>query len=491
MKTLLKILLGIIVVVILCVAVVAVATPWMDRWGAKDAEIAAVLPGDELLPNAASVVNRAVEIQASPNQIYPWLVQMGAGRGGLYSYSWLETNLLRCPLVNADRIHLEWQDLKVGDKVEMCPGQAMPPPYTVARLDPNKAVVMGHLDKGEWTDLWQFVIIPQSDGSSRLVLRTSTNIVGAFWTIIHPGIFIMERGMLLGIKQRAEGLALSEMLAGTPTIAATQTSEPPTSTLTPGEEATTTPEVFNPAPVEAVISDKARTDLSIRIPVDIASITVAVLQLQQWPDSCLGLAPEPLKECTKDPVDGYRLVLNAAGHPYEYRATQDGETITFGGPTMLGAPEGCAPQGTSSIYSPEDGYCFAYPVRFHRTDDRGPVAIYGPAYGPGPEPLYAALNIEVSRLADGQTLDSILDAFLQSLGPVPMPQTRQEITVSGEKAVMLEVVPGMLGSRDVFVVHGNLVFHFTFWPAPSAASQTAADVEDLYQTVFETFKFLP
>ncbi|MCO6451106.1 MAG: hypothetical protein J5I90_10005 [Caldilineales bacterium] len=179
----------------------------INRWGATEAEVSAVLPGDELVPHPASIVTRAISIQAAPEHIFPWLLQMGANKGGLYSYDWLETNLLRCRLVNADRIHPEWQDLKVGDKVEMCPDQAMPPPYTVSMINPNEALIMGHQENGEWVNQWQFVLLPQADGNTRLVLRTRTNSVGGFWDIIHPGVFIMERGMLLGVKERAESLA--------------------------------------------------------------------------------------------------------------------------------------------------------------------------------------------------------------------------------------------------------------------------------------------
>jgi hypothetical protein len=191
-----------------CIAAVPVSltllTPWMDRWGATNEELSAALPGDELVPEPVSFVNRAVTIHASPEEIFPWIVQLGAGKGGFYSYTWLETYLLRCPLVNADRIHPEWQDLKVGDEVKMCPEEPAPPPYIVAQIIPNQAVILGHQDNGEWVDLWQFVIRPQLDGSSRLVLRTRTMMSGGFWSIIHPGVFIMERGMLLGIKERAE-----------------------------------------------------------------------------------------------------------------------------------------------------------------------------------------------------------------------------------------------------------------------------------------------
>ena len=201
----------VLVVMVGFLVVVAVAvrllTPWMDRYGATDAEIAATYPGDELVPNPASFVNRAITIDASPEAIYPWLLQLDAEQGGWYSYDWLETNLLRCPMTNADRIHPEWQDRQVGDLVRMCPGESGPPPFTVAQLHPNQAMVIGHQEDGEWVDLYQFVIVPQADGASRLILRTRTMMTGGLWDIIHPGVFIMERGLLQGIKTRAEAFA--------------------------------------------------------------------------------------------------------------------------------------------------------------------------------------------------------------------------------------------------------------------------------------------
>ena len=206
MKKFLRIIAVLIGLVILVTGAVILLTPWMDRWGATDEEVRATFPGDELLVKPASFVNHAVTIRARPEQIYPWIVQLGAGKGGYYSYTWLETYLLNCPLVNADRIHPEWQDLKVGDEVKMCPQQPGPPPYTVAMMKPDQAVVLGHQENGKWVDLWQFVIVPRQDGSSRLILRTRTMAVGGFWDVIHPGVFVMERGLLLGVKERAEGM---------------------------------------------------------------------------------------------------------------------------------------------------------------------------------------------------------------------------------------------------------------------------------------------
>jgi hypothetical protein len=191
--------------IVLAVVAIILLLPSMDRWGSTEAERAAGLPGDELVPSPARIVNRAVTIEAPPEQIYPWLVQLGAGKGGFYSYTTIE-GLIGCPLVNAERIHPDWQNLQVGDEVKMCPAEPAPPPYIVAQLHPNQALVLGHQEGAEWVDTWQFVLLPQPDGSTRLVLRTRTTLTGGIWEIIRPAVFVMERGMLLGIKARAENV---------------------------------------------------------------------------------------------------------------------------------------------------------------------------------------------------------------------------------------------------------------------------------------------
>ena len=197
-------LIGFLVMVIL---VLTQLTPWMDRWGAIPEEVAATFPGDDLVPNPASFVNRAVTIHARPQDIHPWIVQLGADKGGFYSFTWIE-KLLGIPMVNADRIHPEWQELHIGDQVKMSTKPVAPPPYIVALVEPPQAVVMGHQEKERWVDLWQFVILPQNDpGTTRLVLRTRTMMTGGLWNIIHPGVFLMETGMLRGIRVRAEALA--------------------------------------------------------------------------------------------------------------------------------------------------------------------------------------------------------------------------------------------------------------------------------------------
>jgi hypothetical protein len=191
---------------IVVVAVMFASLPWMDRWGATAAEVAASFTGDELVRSPRLTYTRAISIDAAPGEIYPWIAQLGAERGGWYSYEWFETNILRCELVNAERIHPEWQDLKVGDPVKMCPEASGPPPYEVAILVPDRAVVLGHKANGVWIEVWQFILVPQPDGSTRLVVRSRNAAQGWFWDVIRPGEFIMARGMMQGIKERAEAM---------------------------------------------------------------------------------------------------------------------------------------------------------------------------------------------------------------------------------------------------------------------------------------------
>ncbi|HUF00393.1 MAG TPA: hypothetical protein VMN99_14140 [Anaerolineales bacterium] len=210
MKKLFK-LIGILAGIgILVVIVMFALLPWMDRWGATNDEIAASFSGDELVPSPRLLYTRSVTVNATPEQIYPWIVQLGADKAGMYSYTWLES-LIQCPQTNADRIHEEWQDLKVGDKVLMCPDVNAPPAYEVALIEPNRAIVMGHkrsspVDQanGTWSDVWQFILLPQSDGTTRLILRSRSTMEGLLWDAMRPGEFIMVRGRLLTLKQRAE-----------------------------------------------------------------------------------------------------------------------------------------------------------------------------------------------------------------------------------------------------------------------------------------------
>jgi hypothetical protein len=199
-----SIVIGIILLVVFLVVLVSILlTPWMDRWGTTAAERERVLPGDDLLSETARIANRAVTIQASPEKIYPWLIQIGADKAGMYSYTGLE-RMTGCKMAKDEVIREKWQDLKEGDLMKMCAGDFAPPPYIVARIVPGQAVIFGHQEDGKWVEVWEFVLIPQEDGSTRLITRTRTNMVGGMWEVFNRIAFVMERKMLLTIKTLSE-----------------------------------------------------------------------------------------------------------------------------------------------------------------------------------------------------------------------------------------------------------------------------------------------
>jgi hypothetical protein len=179
--------------------------PWYLRWGATDDELLEALPGDEAVPQPKTHSTRAVTIDAPVTDVWPWLVQLGQTRAGFYSYSWLE-NMTGCDMKNADRVVPEWQHIAVGDKVWLHPRVSL----RVAAVDPGRSLV---LERD-----WSFNVRPIDERTTRLIVRgrgvyefpdlklPPLNFV--YWRMIfEPAHFIMERGMMLGIKPRAERLA--------------------------------------------------------------------------------------------------------------------------------------------------------------------------------------------------------------------------------------------------------------------------------------------
>jgi hypothetical protein len=175
-------------------------------WGATGDEASRKLPGDDLLPSAGLVSTRAVTVDAPPGAIWPWLVQMGSGRGGAYTYDWIE-NLFGLGMHNADAILPQFQDLKVGDELPLGPSR---PVMRVEVCDPERALAIRIAD-GNW--VWIFVLLSEH-GRTRLISRNRIAMPAAslparllYLLVMEPGSLIMERKMLLGIKQRAEHLA--------------------------------------------------------------------------------------------------------------------------------------------------------------------------------------------------------------------------------------------------------------------------------------------
>ena len=190
----------------LFIGALAIVRPWAENWGATVVERSSTLPGDELIPPGSTRATMGLTINASADALWPWLAQFGAGRGGLYTYSWFE-GLLNCPVTNADHILADMPALRVGDQVRLCPGNFGPPPYTVATLTPRQSLVLGTRDAQStaWVSTWQFVLVPLDDHTTRLLLRSGSATPTAFDTLLGPGFFVMQRHMLQGFQERAEG----------------------------------------------------------------------------------------------------------------------------------------------------------------------------------------------------------------------------------------------------------------------------------------------
>jgi hypothetical protein len=179
---------------------------WHLRWGATDDEVARKMPLDAEVADPTYVTNRAITIRALPEEIWPWLAQMGElPRGGFYSYVAVE-RLLRMQVENADRVLSEFQDPKVGDALDHA-GTML-----VKAVEPNSFLILGPPPTPELAVTWAIALYPRWDGSTRLVSRCRARLPrgskGLFWlALLDPGQFLMERKMLLGIKKRAESRA--------------------------------------------------------------------------------------------------------------------------------------------------------------------------------------------------------------------------------------------------------------------------------------------
>jgi hypothetical protein len=193
--------------------------PWYLTWGATGEEINRTWPGDDLSPRPVSLATRALTIHAPATAVWPWIVQLGQDRGGSYSYTWVE-NLLLADMHNAERIQPEWQRRQVGDTVWLARkdrygGRGR---VVVAVLEPNRAMVLvspsdaerifrgGRAKNGSWT----FILEPVDAHTTRLILRSRGAQAESFAAMLFgrlvfdPVHFLMERKMMLGIKERAE-----------------------------------------------------------------------------------------------------------------------------------------------------------------------------------------------------------------------------------------------------------------------------------------------
>jgi hypothetical protein len=184
-------------------------------WGATAQEVGGMLPGDELIGRADLCATRAIAIRVPAARVWPWLAQLGQGRGGFYSYDVLE-NLVGCDIHSADQIMPQWQAIKAGDEVRLAPQV----PLTVAAVDPGRSLVLrGGVPLGStvppYDFTWAFVLCSRPDGTTRLLVRERYGYTRRWARVLVEPVelisFVMTQKMLRGIRDRAETAGLSRV----------------------------------------------------------------------------------------------------------------------------------------------------------------------------------------------------------------------------------------------------------------------------------------
>lgn len=190
---------------------ILVARRWQLRWGATVQESGESLPGDDLISDPDLVATRAITIGAAAGQVWPWIAQLGQGRGGFYSYDFLE-NLAGCDIHSADQIVPGWQDVEVGDQIRLAPQVVL----AVAGLERGRSLVLrGGVPMGNtpppYDFTWAFVLREDLPGTTRLLVRERYAYTRP-WArlLVEPAeavSFVMSQKMLRGIRDRAERMA--------------------------------------------------------------------------------------------------------------------------------------------------------------------------------------------------------------------------------------------------------------------------------------------
>jgi hypothetical protein len=215
-----------------------VVRPWWRTWGVDERDVMRPLPGDDLVKGARTIDTRSIEIYAPPSDVWPWLVQMGYGRVGWYSFDAIDMSG-----GSSRRIVPEWQSLEVGDLVPTHPGGG----FEVRFIEPGEALVLysdtalvaTHAEAASLTNAerpsanveatgafleatqptefaasWAFVLEPVPGGRTRLIerFRVAFGESDKPWTaltlpVVGFGVFVMTQRQMLGIKERAEELA--------------------------------------------------------------------------------------------------------------------------------------------------------------------------------------------------------------------------------------------------------------------------------------------
>ncbi len=178
-------------------------------WGSTLEERHAPLPGDDVIPDAATVTTRAITIHAPAADVWPWVVQMGQDRAGFYTHNWVE-RLLRSGIPDINEVHPEWQQLEVGDLMRTNHDMGgKPMGWPVLAVDPGRSVVVR--SKSLPVGTYAFVLQPVDETATRFIVRDRAAWKRREWLfkvlVYEPLHAYMETGLLQGVKQRAEGSA--------------------------------------------------------------------------------------------------------------------------------------------------------------------------------------------------------------------------------------------------------------------------------------------
>lgn len=188
------------------------ARRYYRNWGTTKGECRMRLPGDELVKRPVVRSTEGVWIDAPAELVWPWLRQMGQDRGGLYTFETVE-NMIGLHYRNADTIHPEWQRLTVGDSVRLTPpgwlgcrdGLTL---EVEAVTDTESIVLRANSPQGLWDTVWSFHLVAHWDDRCRLLVRTRARLTrpGQAFVIEFAGpiVAFVTRGMLMGIKRRAQ-----------------------------------------------------------------------------------------------------------------------------------------------------------------------------------------------------------------------------------------------------------------------------------------------
>jgi hypothetical protein len=191
--------------------------PWQRKWGASGEEAHRTLTGDDQIPHPDTQWTRAITVQAKSAAVWPWIAQIGHGRGGYYSYPWLE-RLMGLRAAFRDQINPAWQQLKEGDRI---PAEPDGSGYRVITVEPGRTLLLGVRENDEGVSwnfarlyrafTWVFVLEEIDTEHTRLITRMRAQtrhspLVALANFFIDFGAFFLKRQMLLGIKQRAERL---------------------------------------------------------------------------------------------------------------------------------------------------------------------------------------------------------------------------------------------------------------------------------------------